>query len=224
VFGDEEDRAFVHLALGLCGRRSAKARETLLAEYQRADNETEQSVLALACGLGNVGEAVPITVQAIETPRLRDTAGRGVRGEFGGWAALGLGFHGDGKGLNAVRKVFAENNAPTVREQAAIALAMLLGNGAVAELTPTLKDAGTLHTKAAIVAALGILPEPTHEAVAALIRVYKDDSMPNSVRAIAVCGLGSIADPRPIPVSAMLVRNYNYFIRCHALDEIASYL
>jgi len=49
------------------------------------------------------------------------------------------------------------------------------------------------------------------------------DSMPNVVRAMAVCALGALADPRPVPVSALLVRNYN-FIRCLALDEIASYL
>jgi HEAT repeat protein len=94
----------------------------------------------------------------------------------------------------------------------------------VGELTPILDESGTSHTRAAIVTALGILPEPTPEAVDALVRVYRDDSMPNVVRAIAVCGLGALADPRPIPVSALLVRNYNYFVRCLALDEIASYL
>ncbi|MFI5403468.1 MAG: HEAT repeat domain-containing protein, partial [Planctomycetota bacterium] len=224
VFGDEEDRAFVYLALGLCGARSADARETLLGEYERADTDTEQGVLALACGLARVGEAVPITIKTIEKPRLRDTPGLGARGRLAGWAALALGFHGDGKALPAVRKVLAESNDAFAREQAAIAVSLLQRSAAVAELMAILEEAGTLHAKAAIVTALGILPEPTPEAVDALIKVYKDDSMPNVVRAMAVCALGALADPRPVPVSALLVRNYNYFIRCLALDEIASYL
>lgn len=224
VFGDEEDRAFVYLALGLCGARSPEARETLLGEYERADTDTEQGVLALACGLAKVADAVPITVKTIGRPRLRDTTGLGARGRLAGWAALGLGFHGDGRGLPAVQRVLAENNDPFVREQSAIAISLLQGSAAVPELMAILEDAGTLHAKAAIVTALGVLPEPTPEAVDALIKVYKDDSMPNTVRAMAICALGALADPRPVPISAQLVRNYNYFIRCLALDEIASYL
>lgn len=224
VFGDEEDRAFVYLALGLCGIRSAAARDILLAEYHRADTDVEQGVLALACGIAKVKDAVPLTVQALESPRKRDTQGLGARGRFAGWAALGLGFHGDGRGLPPVRKLLERNNDPFVCEQAAIAVSLLQRSAAVRELMAILKDAGTLHAKAAIVVALGVLPEPTPAAVDALVSVYEDDSMPNTVRALAICALGALAEPRPVPVSALLVRNYNYFVRCLALDEIASYL
>lgn len=224
VFGDEEDRAFVHLALGLCGVRSAAARDVLLVEYQRADTEVEQGVLALACGIAKVKDAVPLTVEALEKPRKRDTEGLGARGRLGGWAALALGFHGDARGLPAVRKLLTSSNDPFVCEQAAIAVSLLVRSAAVPELMAILKDAGTLHAKAAIVVALGVLPEPTPAAVDALVSVYKDDSMPNTVRALAICALGALAEPRPVPVSALLVRNYNYFVRCLALDEIASYL
>ena len=224
AFGDEEDRAFVYLALGLCGVRSAAAREILLGAYQRADTDTEQGVLALACGIAKVKDAVPLTIQAIEKPHQRDTSGLGARGRFAGWAALALGFHGDGRGLAAVRRVLAENNDPFVREQAAIAVSLLQGSAAVEELMAILKDAGTLHAKAAVVIALGVLPEPTPQAVDALVGIYKDDSMPNTVRSMAISALGALADPRPVPVSALLVRNYDYFVRCRALEEIASYL
>lgn len=224
AFADEEDRAFVYLALGLCGVRSEAARDILLAEYHRADTEVEQGVLALACGIAKVEEAVPLTVRALESPRKRDTEGLGARGRFAGWAALALGFHGDGRGLPPVRKLLERNNDPFVREQAAIAVSLLLRSAAVPELMAILKDAGTLHAKAAVVVALGLLPEPTPAAVDALASVYRDDSMPNTVRALAICALGALAEPRPVPVSALLVRNYNYFVRCLALDEIASYL
>jgi len=224
VFGDEEDRAFVYLALGLCGMRSAPAREILLGEYQRADTEVEQSVLALACGIAKVREAVPITIEALENPRKRDTSGQGARGRFAGWACLGLGFHDDGRGLKAVRNVLERSNDAFVKEQAAIAVSLLQRSASVDELMSILKDAGTLHAKAAVVIALGVLPEPTPAAVDALVKIYRDDSMPNTVRALAICALGALADPRPVPVSALLVRNYNYFIRCLALDEIATYL
>lgn len=224
AFGDEEDRAFVYLALGLCGVHSAAAREIILGAYERANTDTEQGVLALACGIAKVADAVPLTIQAIEKPNLRDTSGLGTRGRFAGWAALALGFHGDGRGLAAVRRVLAQNNDPFVREQAAIAVSLLQGSAAVEELMAILKDAGTLHAKAAVVIALGVLPEPTPKAVDALVSIYKDDSMPNTVRSMAISALGALADPRPVPVSALLVRNYDYFVRCRALEEIASYL
>ncbi len=224
AFGDEEDRAFVYLALGLCGARSAMAREALLSEYERVGTDTAQSVLALACGIAKVPAAVEITIQAIEKPRSRDTSGLGSRGRFAGWAALALGFHGDARGLPAARRVLAERNDPFVQEQAAIAISLLQGSAAVPELMAILAEAGTMHAKAAVVTALAVLPEPSPEAVDALVRIYRDDSMPNTVRSMAIVALGALADPRPVPVSARLVRNYNYFIRCLALDEIASYL
>jgi len=224
AFGDEEDRAFVYLALGLCAARSAPAKEALLSEYERADTDTDQSVLALACGIGKVPGAMEITIRAIEKPRSRDTTGLGARGRFAGWAALGLGFHGDARGLPPVRHVLANHNDPFVQEQAAIAISLLQRSAAVPELMAILETAGTMHAKAAVVTALAVLPEPSNEAVDALVKIYRDDSMPNTVRSMAIVALGALADPRPVPLSALLVRNYNYFIRSLALDEIASYL
>jgi HEAT repeat protein len=225
VFGDDEDRAFVHLALGLCGRRSGSAKEALVAAYNRARSDTELSVLALACGLARAQDSVPITLELLEKPGgRRDGPGLGARGRFAGWAALGLGFLGDERGVTPVRKVFEGSNDPVVREQAAIALALLNRGAAVEELVAILKDAGSLHTKAAVVTALALVPEPTKEVVDALEKVYRDDRMPNPVRGMAITALGALVDPRPIPVSALLSRNYNYLIRCLALDEVASYL
>jgi HEAT repeat protein len=225
VFGDDEDRAFVHLALGLCGRRSEAAREALVVHYNRARSDTELSVLALACGLARAKDSVPITLELLANPGgARDGPGLGARGRFAGWAALGLGFLRDGRGVDPVRKVFGDSNDPVVREQAAIALALLNRGAAVEELVAILKDAGSLHTKAAVVTALALVPEPTKEVVDALEKVYRDDRMPNPVRGMAITALGALVDPRPIPVSALLSRNYNYLIRCLALDEVASYL
>ena len=53
---------------------------------------------------------------------------------------------------------------------------------------------------------------------------YKRDSNPDTVRAIAVIGLGALGDPSPIPMSVRFVRAYNYLIRCQALDWIANIL
>ena len=75
-------------------------------------------------------------------------------------------------------------------------------------------DAGLLH------------PAERHAQVAQHPAVDPDraavDPLGNAVRAVAVAALGSLIDPRPVPVSAQLVRGYNYFIRCYALDEIAT--
>jgi HEAT repeat protein len=225
VFGDAEDRAFVYLALGLAGLRSEKARETLVSEYDRARSEVEISVLALACGLARAKEAIPITLDRLAKPGgARDGPGLGARGRFAGWAALGLGFHGEASGTDAARRVFEGSNDPVVREQAAIGLTLLLRAAVVPELISILRDSGTLHGKAAAVAAFAVLPEASPEAVDALVAVYREDGIPNPVRAMAISALGALADPRPIPVSALLSRNYNYYIRCLALDEIVTYL
>ena len=42
--------------------------------------------------------------------------------------------------------------------------------------------------------------------------------------AMAIVALGARVDPRVVPMSAKLVCNYNYFIPCLSLDEIASLL
>jgi len=221
VFNTDNDRGFVYLALGLVGGRSEKAREILLAAYQRARTVPERSVLAVACGLAKVQGAVPITLDLIEKGSLN--AG-GAGWGFPGWGALALGLHADPRAVPAVRRAFRRYSDDHVRENAAIALSMLEGKAAVPELVAILRDSGTMHTKAAVVTALGILPEPSRDAVDALVAAYRDDSMPNPVRAMAIIALGALGDPRPVPLSALLVRNYNYFIRCAALDEIASLL
>ena len=73
----------------------------------------------------------------------------------------------------------------------------------------------------AVAAALGLLPEPPRTVIDALDRAWRDDSNRDGVRAAAVIALGAIGDLRTLPLSARLIRHYNYFIRCAALDEIA---
>jgi len=218
VFAAESDRAFVHLALGLCGRKSERAREVLLARYRRARTWHARSALAVACGLARVKDALPLTIE------LLDKAGAGKAGptNFLAWGTLSLGLHGSG--LDTARKIFRKYAIAEIRENAAIALCLIRRTAAVPELVDVLKRAGTMHAKAAIVTALGVLPEPSREAVDALRDVYRDDSMPDNVRAMAIIALGALGDPRPVPLSAQLTRHYNYFIRCVTLDEIASFL
>ncbi|MHC4548013.1 MAG: HEAT repeat domain-containing protein [Planctomycetota bacterium] len=240
VFNNAEDRAFVYLGLGLVGSRSGKAREILWEEYRRKRTEAAWSVLAVACGLARVSEAVPLTIERLGQSHLSGAAPpgdrRGRRRDpararnrvrepgFLAWGCLALGLHGDPRAVPVVRKVFKKYHDGQVRAKAAIALSLLRKQAAVPELVEILRDAGTMYTKAAVVTALGILPEPSREAVDALVRAYRDDSMPNSVRAMAIIALGALGDPRPVPLSAQLTRNYNYFIRCVGLDEIASLL
>jgi HEAT repeat protein len=224
VFGDVEDRAFVHLALGLAGMRSAAAREALVEQYRRVRTEAESSVLALACGLARAEEAIPLTIASMERPRFRGTRRPGARDRFLGAAALGLGLQGDARGLDAVRKAMALADGPIAREQAAIGLVLLEGEKAVGALVGILRNERTSRGKAAAVAALGVLRSPSAEAIDALVRVYRDPDAPDGVRAMAICALGTLADERPVPVAALLVRGYDYYIACLALDEIATYL
>jgi len=137
------------------------------------------------------------------------------------YGLLGLGLHGDPRAIPLGRRIFREERHPVARHNAAIALALLLRSAAVPELLKTLEETGTQYTKAAVVMALGLLARPTEELVSGLIDAYRDDSHPDAVRALAIIGLGSLGDPRAIPLSATLTRNYNYHIRSLALDEVA---
>jgi len=137
------------------------------------------------------------------------------------YGLLGLGLHGDPRAIPLVRRILRRVRNPQARHSAAIALVLLLRSAAVPELLETLKETGTQYTKAAVVMALGLLPQPTEELVSGLIDAYRDDSNPNYVRALAIIGLGSLGDPRVIPLSATLTRNYNYHIRSVAIDEVA---
>jgi HEAT repeat protein len=216
LFASDEDRAFLYLALGLCGARSEQARTVLRLHYGDARSAEKRGLLALCCGLARDAESVSTTIARLD---------RESNPEFAAWACLALGLHGDPRGAPVVRRMFDEHKGDaTVREHAAIAMTMLQRNEAVPHLVRLLRDAGSQHSKAAVVTALGLLPEPSRAAVDALIEVYKDDSAPDGVRAMAIIALGALGDPRPVPLSALLTRCYNYFIRSVTLDEIASFL
>jgi len=71
---------------------------------------------------------------------------------------------------------------------------------------------------------LGSFSNPPTETVDALIAAYRNDSNPDTLPAMAIIALGALVDPRSVPLSATLTTQYNYFVRCLALDEIARLL
>jgi HEAT repeat protein len=105
-----------------------------------------------------------------------------------------------------------------------LGLILIEKDGAVPELMRVLKETGNNATRGAIVSAFTDLHRPSDTIIDALVEIYRDDSIHNEVRARAIAGLGVLIDPRPIPVSAQLIRLYNYFIRSHALDEVATWM
>jgi HEAT repeat protein len=243
VLNTDDDRAFLHLALGILGERSPKAREILMGVYERERSRGNWAVQALALGLARHEPAVKLTMERLEKHGFSSGGGDGPdwggpaapgtgRGSGGGdeskdfnsWACLALGLHGDGRAVPLLQDMFRKRAIPALRGRAAIALTLIQRNAAVPELVEILKRSGTMHQKAAVVLALSLLPEPSRAAFDALKAAYLDDSLQNEVRAMAVAALGAMGDPRPVPLSALLTRHYNYFIRCLALDEIASFL
>ncbi len=211
----DRDKQFVWLALGLCGSASAEARDALMVAYENEPTQANWAVQSLALGLARHKPAQALTRKRLEG---------GAQADFQVWAPLALGLHGDASAVELVRDLFRRRSDPKVRESCAIALALLLRGGAVPELIDVLENSGTMHARAAAVTALGLLPEPTAAAVDALVAAFRRDSNDESVRTMAIIALGALGDPRAVPLSALLSSNYNYFIRCLALDEIASYL
>jgi HEAT repeat protein len=224
VFPNVEDRAFVYLALGLLADRHPAAAEKLMAEYADARSADRRSVLAVSLGLARHKPAVKATLAYLGKANVGGGSDSMDSSNFLAWGSLALGLHGSPDGTAAVREVLKKYSVPSIRQNAAIALALLERGKATRELVTLMKEAGTAHTKAAAVMALGLLPEPNEEAVRALEEAYRNDSFPDAVREMAIIALGALADARPIPFSAELTRRYNYYIRCLALDEIATYL
>jgi len=239
VFPGGEDRAFVSLALGIVGIESQEARETLEEAYRKRQPLTTKSVLALALGLARHKEAVPLTIKYLNQTSLggiastkgkrrpgasqqRGTVMRGAH--FLGYGALALGFHGREEGIAEVRRLLKKYRDPLVESNAAIALVMLKRGAAMDDLEPILRDSGNAVTRGSMIMALGMIPEPDMKLVQILKRQYERDSNPNSVRAMAVVGLGAIGDPLIVPMSVRFMRGYNYLIRCQALDLIARLL
>ena len=144
--------------------------------------------------------------------------------DFLAYATLSLGLHGDPRGISVAQRVLRKFHHPKVQSHAAIALVLLKRGKAFEDLEPILRKSGSVSLRAAAVMALGLVPEPSQEVVDLLHRQYALDSTPTPVRAMAIVGLGAIADSNRVPWSVSLVWNYNYLIRCHALDLIATLL
>ncbi len=214
-FVSSNDRAFVYIALGLCARGHAGARDTLLALFDRRSTGTERGALAVALGLIHHPSASKSVIKAVNGTSDRDLLA---------WGSLGLGLLGGRGASDAIDRVFTTYAIPKVRRQAAIGMVLLKRGAAAKRLIRELKESGNAHEKAAIADALRLLRNPKTEIVDALIEAYERDSNSNHVRSYAIAALGALADPRDIPYSAELVRDYNYFIKCWALDLIASLL
>jgi HEAT repeat protein len=244
VFNSAEDRAFVFLALGLIGAGSNEACETLMNEYRKRKPITTRAALALALGIARHKPAIPLTIDFLNKTSLgsaprgggnssgRGSSGRGGSGDvvqlrgrdFLAYGSLALGFHGSDDGLTTIREILRKYRDPKVESNAAIALVLIRRSEAIDDLKPILKDSGNAMTRGAIIMALGLVPEPKMELVKLLKAQYERDSNPDSVRAMAIVGLGALGDPRAVPMSVWFVRGYNYLIRCQALDLIARLL
>jgi len=173
--------------------------------------------MMLGCGLAGNRDAVGLTIKRVEGASI-------VNRDVLAYGSMALGLMGDPKASKTVREVLRKYADPKIREHAAIGLVLLERNQAVPKLLELLKEGGSLQKKSSAIIALGLLASPSDEVVSELIRAYRKDSNNDAVRAAAIVALGAIADPRKMPLSAKLMRNYNYLIRSGALDLVASLL
>jgi len=248
TFNSSEDRAFVYLALGMLGADFKEARETLMSEYERRRTIVARSALALALGIARHKPAIPLTIRYLKKTSLGSggsdgtSASRGRQSgfkwrgaDFLAYGSLALGFHGSEDGLAEVRRILKKYRDPKVQANAATAIVLLKRAHAIDDLAPilrdsgnamtrVLRDSGNAMTRGAIVMALGLVPEPNMKVIDLLKAQYQRDSNPDSVRAMAVIGLGALGDPSSVPMSVYFVSAYNYLIRCQALDLIARLL
>ena len=218
VFAADDSRGFLYLAIGIAGDKSPEARAWLLAEFRSARSAERRAPLAVALALCKQVDAGKEIRDRLEKTSLADGA------EFLAYGSLALGMLGAPGAGDTIRGILKKYADPLVRRQSAIGLTLLEREGALPDLIDLLENTGTNFTRAAVVSALGMLQDPSRKTVDALIEAGFTDKYDDSVRSRAISALGAIADPREIPFSAILSRGYNYLVRCHALDEIATWL
>jgi len=218
VFASDDSRGFLYLAIGIAGDKSPDARAWLLGEFRQARSAERRAPLAVAMALAKQVDGGPEIRDRLEKTSLASG------GEFLAYGSLALGMLGAPGAGDTIRGILKKYADPLVRRQSAIGLALLEREGALPDLIELLEKTGTNFTRAAVVSALGMLQDPSKKTVDALIEAAFTDKYEDSVRSRAISALGAIADPREIPFSAILSRGYNYLVRCHALDEIATWL
>ena len=207
--GDEKDRAFAGLALGIA--KDGDSAPMVRAALEEKPDESDAGSLCIALGLmGDVASA----------PAIETTMNGAKKVWLQGYAALALGMCGATAAVEPLHKRLEHEQDPRLRMNLAIALGMLHDPKARSYLIDTLRGADTFFEKGSAALALGALRMTA--AVPDLEVVARDGKSEEMLRAFTIVALGDIADPSPVPkLSRFSVDgNYDAAVRVDPLNEV----
>jgi HEAT repeat protein len=207
--GDEKDRAFAGLALGIA--KDAEFAPQVRAALEDRPDESDAGSLCIALGLMS---------DAASAPAIEKSMNGAKKVWLQGYAALALGMCGATSAVESLHKRLEHEQDPRMRMNLAIALGMLHDPKAKSYLVDTLRGADTFFEKGSAALALGALRMSA--AVPDLEVVARDGKSEEMLRAFTLVALGDIADPSPVPkLSRFSVDgNYDAAVRVDPLNEV----
>jgi HEAT repeat protein len=221
---DEHDvlrRPFAALALGVLARNPELATEergravTLLLDgFDGAKNPSVRGAFAIALGISGDALAAGPLAAAFEDasePRLV------------GHLAVAIGLTGDRScGPRLRDRLLEKGHDATFARDLALGFALLHDPTAVATFVDRMREGETLAEIAAAAHALALLGD--RSAVAPLLQLVRDPTMPSVRRGLALASLGLLAQRDDLAFPATLRAETNYFDLAPVMAQLASIL
>jgi len=215
----EIDHPFAALATGLYLRGAGGARhawlgERLLAQHDKARDDSVRSAFAIALGLAGIKDA---------GPALADDASAQGDSERRGYAAIALGLLDDHEVEPALLAACgAKDTPPALRVQFGLALALLGSTQAVPALVELLQHASSQDAAVSAARALGQIGDAA--ALPGLLSIARDLGQQPVTRGMACVALGLLGERTPLPWNARLRATHNGDARVSAIEFVLDIL
>jgi HEAT repeat protein len=214
--GQQHDRTFAALALGVYGNKFKDSRTELGKELEIAWKETksdsERGAFAIGMGLLDYKAAAASLMEELKT---------GGSPDLKGYVATALGLLGDKAAIPLVQELAKKISDQDVQRRASIALGLIGDPDAVKVLINVIKEAGNnLSALGGAAVALGFIGD--RSAVPTLNDMLKsrDGSVKDNARAFAAVALGILGDKSDLPLLSKVQENCNYLASTSSLTEI----
>jgi HEAT repeat protein len=213
--GQQHDRTFSALALGVYGARSRDSRtelgNELLAKWKETRSDSERG--AYAIGMGLLGHKAGADA-------LMDELKAGGSPDLKGHVATALGLMGHRQAIPLIQDLAKRTSDLDAQRRASIALGLVGDADAVKLLTKVIEDAGdNLSALGGAAVALGFIGD--RAAVSTLGDILaKRDAFKDNARAFAAVALGILGDKSELPQLSKVQENCNYLATTEGLNEI----
>ncbi len=216
--GRDEDRPWHALATGLYssgrGRLAPQLAERLAAGHADVKDPSSRGAFALALGLAGAESSAPDLIEDFTQPG--DPLLRGYSA-----VALGL-LAAPGQSEALLKECVTPNTEPLLRENAAVALALLGDRDVVPALLGALESVEVHEASLSIARSLGRIGD--RAAIPDLVRIARDTARQPSTRGMAVVALGLLGERGLLPWNAPLKELDTGLARVPSLDNVLDIL